>query len=99
MTTEKFIPALSANDLSAQCAALLRASSDLMHTLTADLGLEKQDGLNRLLVGGGRVGLKVTINQHGENEISLIGVEREGRHLTLATVHSIGGSGARGLAQ
>ncbi|MDM5176571.1 hypothetical protein PO883_05095 [Massilia sp. DJPM01] len=88
--TDKFVPTANAATLSSQCAALVRASGDLMHTLTVDLALDKQEGLNRLLTGGGRVGIKVTIDRNGNNEISLVGVEREGRHLTLATVATVG---------
>ncbi|NHZ80103.1 hypothetical protein F2P44_12560 [Massilia sp. CCM 8695] len=95
--TDKFIPAANAADLSAQCAALVRASGTLMHTLMVDLGLEKQEGLNRLLAGGGRVGIEITIDRHGSNQISLVAVEREGTHRTLATVQTIG-NGVTGVA-
>lgn len=95
--TDKFIPTADPASLSAQCAALARASGTLMHTLTVDLGLDKQAALNDLLAGGGRVGIEITIDRNGTNRICLVAVEREGRHRTLATVQTIG-SGVEGVA-
>ena len=95
--TEKFIPTSDAAALSKQCAALLRASSDLMETISADLPDTKQSLLMQILDGGGRVGFEVSVDRHAINKISLVAIEREGHRRTLATVATVG-QGVPGVA-
>ena len=86
---EKFIPTSDAVNLSRQCAAFMRAASDLMETISGELPAGKQAMLMQVLDGGGRVGLEVTVDRHAANLVSLVAIEREGHHRTLATVATI----------
>jgi|GEM_PF-6159613 len=88
--TTNFIPAANAATLSQRSAAALRAVSELMEMIVNDLPEGKQASLGALLDGGGRVGVELTVDKSGANKISLVGVEREGRHRTLATIATIG---------
>lgn len=85
-----FVPTSNANELSKRSASALRTVSDLMEMVIADLPQTKQAALGALLEGGGRVGLELTLDRHGENRISLVGIEREGARLNLATINTIG---------
>lgn len=95
--TDKFIPTRDAATLSKQCAAFMRAASDLMETISAELPEAKQSALMQVLDGGGRIGLEVTVDRHAINLVSLVAVEREGHHRTLATVATVG-QGVPGVA-
>lgn len=77
---------MSTNTLSQHCAAALRATSDLVGAIAQDLPPEKQDALQRLLMGGGSVGLEIVTNGRGECTIRLIALEHEGARLVLATI-------------
>lgn len=95
--TERFIPTSDAAILSKRCAAFMRAASELMELISNELPDEKQSALMQVLDGGGRVGLEVTVDRHASNLVSLVAVEREGHHRTLATVATVG-QGTPGVA-
>ncbi|WP_426192568.1 hypothetical protein [Massilia sp. DWR3-1-1] len=95
--TNKFVPTSDAAALSKQSAAFMRAASDLMEIISKELPAELQASMMQVIDGGGRVGLEVTVDRHANNLMSLVAVEREGRHRTLATV-AVVGSGNGGVA-
>lgn len=75
----------------------MRAASDLMEIISNELPAQVQNSLLQVIDGGGRVGLEVTVDRHANNLMSLVAVEREGRHRTLATV-AVVGAGKTGVA-
>jgi hypothetical protein len=88
--TDKFVPSKDSAALQKQSVAFMRAASDLMEIISNELSAEIQNSLLQVIDGGGRVGLEVTVDRHANNLMSLVAVEREGRHRTLATVAVIG---------
>lgn len=95
--TDKFTPKAGTSELTKQAAAFMRAASDLVEVLSTELPAEKQAIMMQVLDGGGRVGLEVTVDRHASNLLRLVVVEREGRHLALATI-SVTGSENGGVA-
>jgi len=81
-----FLPSNSSELLSGRCAASLRANGDLMASILADFPPEKLQALDALLAGGGSVGIETLIDGQARNLIRLVGVEREGARLVLATI-------------
>lgn len=83
------MPVIETVALSKGAAAVLRATADLMETISDCLPVEKQEALMLVLIGGGRVGLEITIDRNMKNLINVVAVEPEGRHRTIATVAAI----------
>ena len=81
-----FIPASNTSTLSQRCAASLRANGDLISAILQDFPKEKLDSIDRLLAGGGSVGIETTVDGKAVNTIRLVGIEREGVRLVLATI-------------
>ena len=73
-------------EFGAKCAALLRTTSEVVSEMLQTLPQARLDALDALLAGGGRIGIECVVDRSGANHISLVGVEAEGAHLTLATV-------------
>ena len=57
-----------------------------MAMLLQDLSKDKLDSIDRLLAGGGSVGIETLIDHRAVNTIALVAIEREGSRLVLATV-------------
>lgn len=84
--TEIKNPSTDGNTLSRACAASLRANGNLMACMLINLPKEKQEAIDRLLAGGGRVGIETLIDAKASNTVQLVAIEREGTRLVLATV-------------
>jgi hypothetical protein len=87
--TDQFIPAADTNELTRRSAVALLAFSELMDSMLRELPGARLEALNNLLQGGGRVGIEITLDRRGENRICLVGIEREGHHLSLMTVQTV----------
>ena len=72
--------------LSQLCASALRASGALMAELMQRLSTAQKEDLQRLLAGGGSVGIETLIDKNAANRIFLVGLELEGKRLILAEV-------------
>lgn len=83
---KNFIPAADPGLLSKLSAAALRSNGELLGEILQTFSPEKLQALDRLLSGGGSVGLETLINSKSENTIRVVGQEREGARLVLATV-------------
>lgn len=83
---ENFIPAEDPTDLTKRTAAAMVAVANLMELVVAALPENKLGALDDILRGGGRVGLEFTVDWRARNHASLVAVEREGVHRTLATI-------------
>lgn len=81
-----FIPASNTTTLSQLCAASLRANAELISAILKDFPKDKLDSIDRLLAGGGSVGIETTVDGKAANTIRLVGIEREGIRLVLATI-------------
>lgn len=79
-----FVPA--SPDLGKHCAAALRANADLVSTMLKTLPKDKLESLDRLLAGGGSVGMEIVTDYRAQNSIRLVALEREGARLVLATI-------------
>lgn len=73
-------------NLSQLCAAALRANGALMAVLMQKLSADQHEALQRLLAGGGSVGIETLIDKSAANRILLVGLELEGTRLVLAEV-------------
>ena len=81
-----FIPATDAGLLSELSAKALRTNGELLGEILQTFPPEKLAALDRLLAGGGSVGVETLVNAKSENTIRVVGQEREGSRLVLATV-------------
>jgi hypothetical protein len=86
--TQNAAPAPGA--LSQLCAAALRANGSLMAALLHGLPVEKKTAIQRLIDGGGSVGIETLIDRSAANRILLVGLEREGTRQVLAEVSTNG---------
>lgn len=84
--SSNFVPAADAGSLSKLCAASLRASGELIAEILKDFPPDKLATIDRLLAGGGSVGIETTVDGKATNTIRLVGIEREGVRLVLATI-------------
>ena len=64
----------------------LQATGNLLACILMVLPEEKKEGLQRLLDGGGSIGIETLVDGKAVNTIHLVGIEREGARLVLATV-------------
>lgn len=88
MTNPNFVPAISPAELSAHCAAALKANADLVSSILKTLPHPKLESIDRLLAGGGSVGIEVVTDYKGNASIRLVALEHEGARLMLATIAS-----------
>lgn len=72
--------------LSQRCASSLRANGKLLSVILADFPKSKLEAIDQLLAGGGSVGIETVIDRNATNWIRVVGIEREGARLVLATV-------------
>lgn len=72
--------------LSQLCAAALRANGALMASLLQALSAGQKEDLQRLLAGGGSVGIETLVDKNAASRVLLVGLEREGSRLVLAEV-------------
>lgn len=79
-------PCTSAELLAMACAGSLRANGNLLACVLMGLPAERKDSLQRLLDGGGHIGIETLVDGKARNTIHLVGIEREGARLVLATV-------------
>lgn len=85
--TNKFTSEKASAEITKQAAAFARAASHLGEAISNELCTpEMQKTMMQVLDGGGRVGLELTVDRHAANLLSLVAIEREGRHLTLLSV-------------
>lgn len=85
MNHPKHIPAADPIALGRCYANTVNAVQELITLMCGDLSAERNADLVRLVEGGGRVGLEVTVDRNGQDSISLIGLEPEGaRHVLLS---------------
>ncbi|WP_422085407.1 hypothetical protein [Variovorax sp.] len=84
-----FIPTADAATLSQRCAASLRANGELMACMLQDLPKDKLDTIERLLAGGGSVGIETLVDHRAVNTVALVGIEREGSRQVFATVKTL----------
>ena len=84
--TTNFIPSPDSANLSTRCAASLRANGELMSAMLQDFPKAKLDAIDRLLAGGGSVGIETLVDGKAVNKILLVGIEREGSRLVLAEI-------------
>lgn len=73
-------------ELTARSKSVIGSAFDLMEFMSADLSADKSETLLAVLRGGGRVGIEVTADRNSQNQVSLVGIEPEGKRLVLATV-------------
>lgn len=85
MNMTQHTPTASAT-LSQRCAASLRANGALMDALLQALPADKQTALERLLAGGGSVGIETLVDRNAACRVLLVGIELEGSRLVLAEV-------------
>ncbi len=76
----------SAELIAMASAGTLRANGNLLACILMSLPAERKDALQRLLDGGGSIGIETLVDGKAQNTIHLVGIEREGARLVLATV-------------
>lgn len=81
-----FIPASNSATLSQLCAASLRANGDLISAILKDFPAEHLDAIDRVLAGGGSVGIETLVDGKAKNTIHLVAIEREGARRVFSTV-------------
>lgn len=81
-----FIPTTDAATLSQLCAASLRANGDLISAILKDFPKEQLDAIDRVLAGGGSVGIETLVDSKAKNTIHLVAIEREGARRVFSTV-------------
>lgn len=84
--TEIKAPSTSAELIAMACAGSLRANGNLLAVVLMGLPAELKDSLQRLLDGGGHIGIETLVDGKARNTIHLVGIEREGARLVLATI-------------
>lgn len=83
-------------NLSQLCAVALRANGELMDALLKGFPQARMDDLQRLLSGGGSVGIETTVDRNALMRVFLVGLEREGNRLVLAEVSTSSGQSPAG---
>lgn len=72
--------------LAERCSTSLLANGELIGAILSDFPPEKLEAIDNLLKGGGSVGIETLVNGKAANVIRLVGQEREGARLVLATI-------------
>lgn len=84
--SDNFIPAEDPAKMKAASGAMVRATTYLVGLIASHLDPAKQDCLNALLAGGGRIGIETSFDQAGGVTIQLVAIELEGSRRILATM-------------
>jgi hypothetical protein len=86
MPSRNLVPAADPVALGRSYAKTVNAVSELITLMCGDLSDSSNADLVRLVEGGGRIGLEVTVDRHSTDRISLIAIEPEGTRYVFLTV-------------
>ncbi len=89
MTTDpNFNPSSDAATLLRRVAVMHVAASELLQVALLFLAEDKHRALDALLENGGRVGVEATTDRQGERQVLMVGLNKAGERLLIATVQA-----------